>query len=919
MLALPVLLLTLAAPAPVQSGGDLTVLLDRGLSASEIQSRVRSLIAQEAQALNRVAGPYWNAHRKLGLVRPGIPFIAPRVVRLSPDPGAGLSTPAAAPITLVFDPDNSARGFTASYRQLLQDTFAIAKPTMDAMFGQPYLGGNIRIENHDNDIGDRDAVAGGFYLPNDGSGNQVIWFPVYNLPETAAVNFVHTLFLAYMGPAMPTYNGWSEGMARAATTYLVSLTGFQTSFNPDLEPDLVQSILDNSYDTSAYYDWYNQPPLGNNKFIPDNLRDLPLPFGGSLGGIFLMRYRQSGTAWSKFIDPYGPAFFGSFLSSYYTQFNLDNSTASNVAALKVIAQGAMDTLNGGPNATIEGQSFANWSKHQYILDTTISRGKRMFVEPIPITTGLFGSDFGVFAIWATYFETLASGNETLLSGTCYPLFWNVDFNRVFPEGQTDRMDIAAAFGEVTPNLTDDFGGDFYRAVVELPVADVIGRAIVPVGSIATPGSPIPKDFFGTVLGFEGAVTGGDPNVSGVVRITFLDTPATNPIDAPIQNGAFGVDVGTAFDSPRRLKLEVIKTDNGLDTTLYTEFVNSWGTTLAQDIRINDDKSWQPPGGLSAGVQALGFPTTPFETDMATSLGLNVNETLVARWRQDLFRYELYPSMAPFQSGRGYFVRMPAASPGFSISGRGVGAGPVSVALQPGWNLIGNPFAADLDFTSATIQRTVDLPRTLVDAANDLLIDPTIYKFNPGAPDLFSGVAEGGTLDAATNFAAGAAVYIRVLAPEGLTITFRPLSFTSSSSPQQNEFLWKGVLNFSGLGVEHSKVELGAKNGASPGYDPRMDSVLPPIWGGALQAQLGLVQPMYRDWHASGNQEWTIKLTGLRNGATYTLSPTLTAGSRNVPTLQFINGTRKTPLRNGTPISFVASSSEMQFKLKQVSQ
>lgn len=901
--------------ATVAVPGDITVNLSRQpISQTEVGKRIADVVRAEASALNAAARDYWKSKQRLGLLRNDIPFLAPRVVRLSPNPNEGRPHPASSPINLVFEPDNTTRGFSPAYRQLLQATFAAAKPTMDAMFGQPYLGGNVRVENRDDVIGDRDAVAGGFYIPDDGSGNQVIWFPVYNLPETAVVNLVHCLFLAYMGPGMPTYNAWSEGFARAATMQLVKSP---SNLPGGMDPESIESIVEATYDNSIHYDWYNQPPLGNSKFIADNLRNLPLPPGGSLGGIFLMRYKMAGTAWAKFIDRYGPGFFAAFFATYYPAVTNNSSVASDIPLLKQFMQNTMDTLQGA-NSTIEGRSFADWYQRQYILDTSISRGKRMFVEPIPITSGLFGSDYGVFAIWATYFETLANGNETLLSGTCYPLFWNPDFNRVFPEGQTDRMDIAAAFGEVTPNLTDDFGGDFYRATVELPVADVIGRALLPVGSIATPQNPIPTDLYGTVMGFDGAVTGGNPNISGRVRITFLDLPATNPIDAPIKNGAFGVDVGTAFDSPRRLQVEVIKRDTGIDTVLHTEYVNTWAKSLGLDIRINEDVTWNPVGGVSAGVQGIGFPLTPYETDMAVNLGLNPGETLVARWRQDLFRYEMYPSMAPFQGGRGYFVRMPSASPSFSIFGRGAGPQPYSVSLQPGWNQICNPFTADLALTNVTIQRTVDLPRTLDDAITAGLIDPILYRFVAGAPDPFSGVPEGGTLVAADAFTTGMPIYIRVLAPEGLTITFRPTTATLAYS-RQPRYRWRGSLEFSGLQVEKSVVEIGSATWATNGFDQGVDSNLPPIWGGALQAQIDSQNPMYRDIRGPHPSPWKLKLTGLRRGATYSFTPTLASGDSRVPILVFEDGGRRRPLISGRTYRFTATGSERTIVVRQVSQ
>ena len=69
--------------------------------------------------------------------------------------------------------------FPGSYQTLLQDTFTMARPTMNIVFGAPAVGGVVHVSNFDASIQDRYAVAGGYYVPNAPVGPE-IRFPIYN-------------------------------------------------------------------------------------------------------------------------------------------------------------------------------------------------------------------------------------------------------------------------------------------------------------------------------------------------------------------------------------------------------------------------------------------------------------------------------------------------------------------------------------------------------------------------------------------------------------------------------------------------------------------------------------------------------------------------------------------------------------------
>ncbi|HWP30970.1 MAG TPA: hypothetical protein VNK96_04475 [Fimbriimonadales bacterium] len=901
----------------------------------EITKLAEKIVRREVEAMDNAARPYWQKRIELGLTPPGSLFILPRIAVVKDASGkflksATFSSSKRGSLTLEFpDQGNDPGPFPDAYKQLLQETFDTFEPVLDTFFGMPFQGGVVKVYNKDAVIGDRDAVAGGIYFPDDGSGNPAIWFPVYNAKETAVVNFLHCLYHAYVGPAAFQYDAWSEGLARATTMETCRLNrSILQGMGLDLET--LDLVISNTYDNSFLYSWYNQPPLGNPTFIAPNLKDGDLPPGGSLGGIFLMRYRQAGTAWAKFFAEYSPGFFASFLEDYYTAFINNPAISGDIPALVSLMQNAMDEVKG-TGAKIEEQPFADWVRRQYILDTTVSLGRKMFVESIPIIFGLSGNDFGVFAIWTSYYETYPGGEEQLLSGTSFPIYWDSVFSRMFLTGQDDRVDFAAGFGSVTPNLLDIFGGVYYKATVELPLGENIARTILPAGAIATSKNPIPNNFYGTVVGFDGFVTGGDGSIGGFVRITI---PGKTPISVPLRNGAFGMKLpddyfsnpATGVNIPRHAKIEVIlkNFDSGNETVLKTIFVNTWGTSLGLTIFADTDEAneedsegtYQFPGGLRGGVQMIGFPVRPFVTDMAQILGLNPLETLVARWRQDLLKYDMYPNIPPFDYGRGYYIRMPSDVPNFTIFGAKPGKQPLSVPMQVGWNQITNPFDAEITFANISVQKATESAVDIPDAIAKGWIDTVMFKFNPGAPDLYSGVPEGGTLVPADSFFPGEGVFVRVLATEGVTFTFRPGAFERKERSHFRTDLphWIARLYWEGLNVEKSVVEIGYKPGANPGYDIGLDALLPPIWGGALQAQLGGTSPMFRDIRGDSAKVWKITLTGLHEGKAYYLRSTFKIFQGSAPKLFLYDSNMKflTRLGDGTSYLFLPKQKKQDF-------
>jgi hypothetical protein len=774
-----------------------------------------------------------------------------------PAPGSstrGTSTP----ITLVFDTTGSGV-FPSAYKTLLQNVYNAAKPTMDLVFGQPSVGGNVRVVNFDAQIGDRQAVAGGYFLPNNGSGQMEIRFPVYSNPEAAAVNFIHTLLLAYLGPNAYAYDPFQEGLVRAATMKIVRTPSVLAA---GLDPAQVELVLANSYDVGPFYDWYNQPALEGPTFIAPNLLNVPLPTGGSVGGPYLLKYRMGGSAWQKVLAQY-PSFIARLNERFYAQ----PSIAANPTAILQAGQAALDQISGVPNSTVEGFTLAEWAKRQYILHAYTTRGSKILLEPTPITSGLSGSDFGVFLVETHYFKTTGANNEILLSGTSYPIFWegNSNPNRVFPSAQEDRMDIAGAYSAVVPNLPNLNAGKPYRAIVDIPVGDQLERVYLPAGAVATATTPKENTFYGTVIGAPGTL-----HVKATVGSTVL-------ADAPVTNGAFGVNVTNAsFLNLTSVVVQVLQTNGTVDTVLYTRRVNKGPGSLAVDLRIGGEATFTPT--VPKGLSALGFPLQPYIDHEPQALGTFTNSTLVARYNPSRASYDLFPEIEPFKIGHGYFVRMQASS-AINVVGRVHPGMAMSVALKPGWNLISVPKMNAVTTGRVQVVHTTEFPKAWSEALG-VDIGTDYFKFVPGPNDAASGAPETGSFAAVTDntFQPGQAYYVRVLDPEGVTILFMPPSgsFTATSvptTPTSTGWRMEAQLISS---TQSSKAIFGAS--ATSGYRfDKEDSGIPPSMGG-LQVIVQGIEPMYRDIRLLGNEQYyKLHLEGLTAGQRYSLRLLLTQG------------------------------------------
>lgn len=831
-------------------------------------SKVATNLTSGVRAMRRRANPLlrpgfqFSLPMKLVLTKNGRDLARPFVtVRPLPSPNAltiafDSSGSRAFPSTGYFTPQGSSTA--ESYGQFLNQVFTTVQPTLDAIFGHPSANYTVFVRNYDADIADRDAVAGGYFVPNNGSGQAEIRFPIYNQPETAAVNFVHCLLLAYLGSDSYQWDAFQEGLLRAATMKIVRTAG---ALPAGLDSGLISQVLDNTYDVSGAYDWYNQRALGGPVFIAPNLRNTQLPAGGSVGGLYLLRYQMAGTAWEKVLVEY-PGFASLFNALLYAT----PSSGSNLSALLANGQSTLNSLAGSGAATIEGQSFATWFGHQFALETAPTYGTKLLVEPSAITSGLASPDFGVFSIATHYFSNSATTGETLLTGNCYPIFWDVDFNRVFPSTQDDQFSIAGGYGSVTPNFPDLFSGQPYRVSVEIPVDDQTARVHLPAGSIATASSASVSDFYGTV---ENAIGGaGDTTLVGLVIGNGAKTYFT------VTNGAFGALIGSSnFLAATQLTVTVeLAHASGTKTVLLSRVVDKGPGPIGLDLDVAGESTLSL--NIPAGVSMIPLNGAPLLSDPAAILGQTSSSLLLARYNPTNLSYSLYPDLEALTIGHGYFYRT-NSSQTLSVPARATQNTPVSVALKPGWNMISVPFAATVPTNHVELVRAANAPISFAAATvtnGDL--NSLFFEFVQGAANAGSGVPETGAMQAATQFESGKAYFIKCNDPEGASLLFFPQNaapFIRAPEPSpQNLGGWAVKMVLSD-GVLRPTCSVGATSLSNGAFSPVYDAEAAPLFG-SLRIASDHTRILAQDLRSAQTAQETfqIRMEGLIPGQRYTV-------------------------------------------------
>jgi len=782
-------------------------------------------------------------------------------------------------LSLVFD-TASGRTFSASYQTFLTNLWTTMKPRMDALFGPPAVGGSVLVSNLGADLSDREYITGGYYVYN-GTTDQQIRFEEYTVPEAAAVHFIHTLLLAYIGPKVLPTDGYQEGVVRAAVLKLCRTPG---ALPVSLDMTQVERVLANAYDIGPGYHWANQKSLAAPTFIAANLRNTTLPSSGSVGGPYLQRYLMAGSAFQKVLVEY-PTFPSTFLQNWY------NDTTRNPVT---VAQQTLDTIKG-VNSTVEGLTFDKWSARQGVLGQKIIAGTKLNLEVTPITSGLSGADFGVFNIEAEWYKSLPNGDETLLSDTAYPIYWSPDFNRVFASAQDDRVDISLAYGSVTPNFVDALSGQKYRLAVDFPVGDEVVRSYLPVGAIATAANPTENTVYGTISGVT--------YPTGISYRVSLSWAGGGTAIVPVQNYAFGGLVTNAnFADAQSVTVQLLRdVSGGGSSVVATQIVNKGPGALAFDLHVGADQ--QGSLTIPAGLAMTGFQGTPVEAYAPSLLGTAANNTLLARWDPLLGGYKKFPSTGALTEGQGFFSRLDSLKTVNYDFLREEDV-PHSVRLKPGWNIVSSPMGSTVLQGDVKVITTTGFPQAFADAAAGGVVGPDIFRLQASTADPFSGVPESGSMVKALSFDPGVATYVRVLSSDGAVLVFPAHASGRAMTREASTLLNLAVTGAGSTSSAQAGTDANPKNLASG---------LPPLLGG-LQVSVNGPAKLFREVKSNvAGQTFLFTAENLVKGQTYTVNLSAKNGFKKYLFWDVNTGKKLIPSQ-AEKYTFKATSTTRQFRV-----
>jgi hypothetical protein len=345
------------------------------------------------------------------------------------------------------------------------------------------------------------------------------------LYQADPVTLCHELAHAFHGDDVVYWDGFEEGMAVAATAYV-------------FEHLVTSSHIDHVGGTDdVEYELLNQPAISPHRGF----------FWAGMPGVSL-RYDLAGYVWRK-TELEHAGFLHEFNRRYYERLAADNSLRSSVTDLIALASEVAPT--------VEGEPFAAWAEHQYVLGTTQALGVQVYVYP--------------FATGVALFYRHADGYEEPLQ--YQDVEWSV----------TDADEISAGSGTV---LTDYAGlATLYPDIPGLSRGALRFEtwANTSYGSQAsTIERPVAmgKGLFGLVRGAR----------EGSVTITALDT-ALAPETVPVQWGE--------FEAPRwkslagRFELAYTDPDGRRVTRRVTKDASSY-------LALID----APPGALAAARASL---------------------------------------------------------------------------------------------------------------------------------------------------------------------------------------------------------------------------------------------------------------------------------------------------------------------------
>lgn len=866
------------------------------VSASVVQSH--AFAAPAKRTLSGYMPAATRAFRAMGLIK-NAPVVRARVLApVAPRKGTRSGRVAAAdgPLSFKFE------GYTKAHQDILLAFMRRNYPTMVQRYGAPSPeqranGGKIikvigndseaDFEGTPEEVANRSAGVVGYQplLDPDNSSDPdnsvrrdggTIYFPYQNRfsAEVNQFNFTRLVLRAFQGPNNFSYNFdagvyndvYQAGMADAAALLVLY--------------DSLSAADKAKFDPSNYYvyvlhiyDLLNRPELSTAYILP--ALDDPSPDENSLLPEFRLDMAQA--AWLK-VAVENPTFFRDFNAAYYQQ----------VPARQAATSSQLRAIAAQVAPQVEGLSFQDWARRQYILDNTITTGTKILPLVEPLATPAGAGEISGFQGYAEAFTTGADGRDTRITGfgTIDAFDENgVNINAQSPElRDLNLFELKAIPSPKSVDFSAGFNAlpasDRARITLRFKFRGAQTTAFYPY--VGTGGAASQTTIRGvTTLGTGGALSlsnaSGSESLS-VARGAFAGTkkyPSAPSVITTLTLGGRTFKRNTAWLPAGARGVEFVL-DGGANNSTFT-------------LKTS-------PG--ASRVRMISLPVFPAQSDEAAILGFAAKDLKLARYRPNLApatvadknltfgingdRHEIYPYIsAPIAPGRGYWLG--AGEITRTIQGSEPRADQLyEVPLPGGWNQIGVPFNKAFSPDAIQVRYGSFAAVSYADAVKNGLLAPGIWRWRgEGGYARADGVA-GATLPPFEGF------YIYVIPARGVSLFFNPAAATVTSARQKSG--WRVPLVASTEAASDSSNSFGVAGAgeSAPAGAMRLAAAKPPTGPQAVTlhfassgdaeadrsgagAASGWADSFLASLSRGGEGKWEFAVEGTAKGESVTLS------------------------------------------------
>ncbi|MGQ9729503.1 MAG: hypothetical protein ACUVSC_13480, partial [Candidatus Fervidibacter sp.] len=654
---------------------------------------------------------YWKRGQKLGIDALVVATDNPRP-RSRQTYGAG---------TLQFRFEN----FPTAVETRIRNFLDRAIPILTEIYGPPITSppGSVRAVTIVLDEA-LDALDGGVY----NSAVDEIRLPEF-VPQRGYdwFNLLHLLLHAFRGPLTLGFPSWEEGQARAAAMMAaVRLRGQGVEELSEFDPK--DPIHGDPLWVLPLYDLLNQPPLGNPVFLPPSGFQ-PMAF---------WRIGMSTGAWLKVAAENHQCFrnFNEILLSLPNPETVLGDTVALVDLMREVVP------------KVEGMDFYDWYRRQYVLDTGVSVGPKLYTFAVPLHIGIL--------LIINHYRTTNDGNEIPLSGLAQLVYRNDLSDDLYAE-EGNEAEVYDGEGFIAPQFFNIGGPNLIFIDIFLN-----GLALT---------VPFPYMVRGEETA-ENLLWGGVINyLSGQIQIRFNDLTDLQPVD--ITRGVFAITQGLDIYQLYRLRIryvgegsEAVESRNAA-FDFYCLMVLARPSVTVMEVT------------LPAGIHLFSVPLLPTAFDEAEALGIQPEELLLARWnplRPGEFKYEFYPRITtPLMPGIGYWLKL-LRDTTIRVEGTPIPINePYQIPLYGGFNQVGNPFARDLPVGEILVAFGNEGPVGLAEAEQRAWVQNAIWVWSRER-----GYQLAQTVKQWQGF------WVRALRPSGLRLVFN--WSRSRLSPQRNQSL-----------------------------------------------------------------------------------------------------------------------------------